>query len=1823
MEGIHKGVDVQAVRGTPALSPVRGKITRTWNEPEGLGKQIGVRGPDGNEVRFAHLDRTLAKPGQRVGAGEQIATVGSTGAGSTGAHLDIRALSPRGQYLDPTPMLGSMAQMPRADKPIGAGQEPPQGPQAQQLYGLSDEIVNQLRRYGVETPSTVTAQDIRLLRMQLEADPRWRPDSALARVFNVPDPNIPLRPGASVYPLANEAFLPHWEGNFNRPPPATEPLTLYRGVYPASQGYNQMGTQAPSGQAPGGGPLGSTWGNSGQWFTDNPQWGLMYGSSEGSPNWRQNQQEGWPSVTADMERLRIPGSQGVVEPPQGIFNPPPPPGEVRPGGLYSITLSPEEQAQLWVRQAPDWAPGAQGAPREYLLPPEIAARMTPRFMGNVAGNMLPMIESVLPEELRNNINTAPNRALNWGREQLENQPWFPTNQSWWPMGPNNPETPPGGNPYWPRGIDAPSQEPSPEESWVGGGQDMQVGVGQTGDGWGTGWLPQGGLYGQQKWSGPGNDIDLFVSKGSPIYAPADGIVQQLGQAIQGPMGSIPGLIFSDSSGRSVRMVHVQPSVAPGQHVSRGQVIAYVADPSMDMLSPAPIQALGGQDYNHIDLAFGSSPNAFRYGSPSEGGDVSAVGWLQQNGYQGNMVARTPGPPEGMAGGGGMMGGLGGMPGGFPGMPGGLGGMPGMPGGFGGTPFGDPMSMMMGGGMGGMMGGGMPGGGSPFGGGFGGSPMMGGAPSFGQPSLGASMAPQMQQQAPQQVSNTTPAGVTGVPMPEIKPLDMSIMPKLDRPDDPTPWLTAGGAGAREPYKPVEHQEPNWDLLAAAPVVGPLGTRPFQPQFWTQPRSSFGQGQDVGVGGMTSSANVAQGKVFGLPRPRRTFRRRNDVGVGQNSLMAGATQGTGGQTQVTIAPYEAAQLQQQQQNLQLSQQQISGQLQQINDNYQLRLKELEQQYKLTGDSNALEQDRLRLQDSWQRQSQELQMRLANIQTQQNALDRNLRQQEINNTFQVQMQQLQQQWMGHQDDALFQRQQLGLQDQWQQQSNALALVHDNKQAQLQLQLAQGTLGFNQEQLGVNANLSLAQLAAQTGLSQEQLKAQMGMGLTQLGQQAADQAANRQLDLYKSALSNPWLQDLTGLAPEYNAPGGPGETGWASAHGMQARADMSTILPNGKIPEWYAQIGSTQVNQHPDWLNQIGRTKLDQNPSWLRQTDQDYQNMVSGMTPVDLGTNGFQGNYQNTWNGSMAPPSSGTGNQDPFDPFNGMVWTPFTPTPLGTQTPAPTNTTGAPAPQATAGTLPWPTSPRPSPGAFVVYTAPNGRQFTNYDLQQPAPQGTVLDPNGRGSPQSIIAAMQRAGYSDYTGGQEGLSGVTADWWQQNTPINYGDASQSATATPTSGASDQQYVGTGQDAAPQARYLGQLPKEILSAYRTNPEVGLALIEHWVKTQEEPPTQRYVGSGSDVPYLMPFENPQYRGVGVGADYDPFADPMAQGGGVGYSKGAQGPSGIKTTQPTTGTIQSGFDQAFGGPRLQQGYYGGGGSGDNGYLGPPSQAPTPPANEPLPQTAPPNPYEGMDYVGWQQNFGQHAPQTEDMNWMYAPGNRDTWFHDWQANLGKATPGSPYDLNQDNLVDMRDWGEWQARSAAYQAPDNTTYRPGWNPYDVNQDNVVDMRDWGLIQKYQNEHPAPPPPAPPPTVTNNPPPPETTVGGVDQFELPVPPGQIGFNPAPIFQPPPPPEMPDWRTMQYMTPFERSAFMTKVMMSGVPWAQYQDAMRHKWAEAGGPTVNPTIDPLTAARAHWDPMTQRNFSQLADVFGEGPDAYWKRMQNFYAPSQNAGAMVRT
>ncbi|HEX7291087.1 MAG TPA: M23 family metallopeptidase [Conexibacter sp.] len=88
---IHQGQDVVAASGEPLVAPVAGTVVWKANQPGGAGIYLVVRAAGAGVVRdyvFMHIKRgtVLVAPGQAVGAGQQLAQVGSTGAAS-GPHL--------------------------------------------------------------------------------------------------------------------------------------------------------------------------------------------------------------------------------------------------------------------------------------------------------------------------------------------------------------------------------------------------------------------------------------------------------------------------------------------------------------------------------------------------------------------------------------------------------------------------------------------------------------------------------------------------------------------------------------------------------------------------------------------------------------------------------------------------------------------------------------------------------------------------------------------------------------------------------------------------------------------------------------------------------------------------------------------------------------------------------------------------------------------------------------------------------------------------------------------------------------------------------------------------------------------------------------------------------------------------------------------------------------------------------------------------------------------------------------------------------------------------------------------------------------------------------------------------------------------------------------------------------------------------------------------------------------------------------------------------------------------------------------------------------
>ena len=81
----HAGIDIAAPVGTPIMAPADGVVIFTGAKA-GFGNFIMIAHGYGVVTRYGHNHQNLVQPGQKVGRGEQIGTVGETGR-ATGPHL--------------------------------------------------------------------------------------------------------------------------------------------------------------------------------------------------------------------------------------------------------------------------------------------------------------------------------------------------------------------------------------------------------------------------------------------------------------------------------------------------------------------------------------------------------------------------------------------------------------------------------------------------------------------------------------------------------------------------------------------------------------------------------------------------------------------------------------------------------------------------------------------------------------------------------------------------------------------------------------------------------------------------------------------------------------------------------------------------------------------------------------------------------------------------------------------------------------------------------------------------------------------------------------------------------------------------------------------------------------------------------------------------------------------------------------------------------------------------------------------------------------------------------------------------------------------------------------------------------------------------------------------------------------------------------------------------------------------------------------------------------------------------------------------------------
>jgi murein DD-endopeptidase MepM/ murein hydrolase activator NlpD len=110
--GTHNdGINIAAPRGTPVEAADAGVVAYAGNELRGYGNLLLIKHPGGWITAYAHCEAILVKPGQKIGRGQVIARVGSSGNVSTPQlHFELRrgnkAVDPRA-YLSALPSVAA------------------------------------------------------------------------------------------------------------------------------------------------------------------------------------------------------------------------------------------------------------------------------------------------------------------------------------------------------------------------------------------------------------------------------------------------------------------------------------------------------------------------------------------------------------------------------------------------------------------------------------------------------------------------------------------------------------------------------------------------------------------------------------------------------------------------------------------------------------------------------------------------------------------------------------------------------------------------------------------------------------------------------------------------------------------------------------------------------------------------------------------------------------------------------------------------------------------------------------------------------------------------------------------------------------------------------------------------------------------------------------------------------------------------------------------------------------------------------------------------------------------------------------------------------------------------------------------------------------------------------------------------------------------------------------------------------------------------------------------------------------------------------------
>nr|WP_218888209.1 M23 family metallopeptidase [Saccharopolyspora hordei] len=101
----HYGIDIANSKGTPIYSVADGVVIDA-GPASGFGLWVRVQHEDGTITVYGHVNTITVDEGEKVKAGEQIATMGNRGF-STGPHLHFEVWNSSGKKINPLPWMRS------------------------------------------------------------------------------------------------------------------------------------------------------------------------------------------------------------------------------------------------------------------------------------------------------------------------------------------------------------------------------------------------------------------------------------------------------------------------------------------------------------------------------------------------------------------------------------------------------------------------------------------------------------------------------------------------------------------------------------------------------------------------------------------------------------------------------------------------------------------------------------------------------------------------------------------------------------------------------------------------------------------------------------------------------------------------------------------------------------------------------------------------------------------------------------------------------------------------------------------------------------------------------------------------------------------------------------------------------------------------------------------------------------------------------------------------------------------------------------------------------------------------------------------------------------------------------------------------------------------------------------------------------------------------------------------------------------------------------------------------------------------------------------